>query len=408
MNWHIITGEYPPKPGGVSDYTEIVATAMAKAGRPPRVWTSIDASRANDADFEAGVIEEFGVIVHRLVGRWSPRDLDRMEAAIERTPAPRRFLIQYTPNSWGYKGMNVGFCRFIARRSARGDEIWTVIHEPYYFFKLWDKPARWLIAAANRLMLRTLLGASTRIYITIPYWESRIRPWAPRGVPIECLPIVSNIPVVNDRVAVEAVRARYAGDGRTIIGCFSTFGNNVERIQAAVLRELVVDRSDRVFLLIGRGSKEFADRLISDKSSLAAKIIATGGLTRNELSIHIQACDMLAQAFPYGISGRNSTIVSALAHGAAITANSGPISEPFWSETDAAQIVPGNDIERFAAAVDAILADPARLSAMRTAARRLYDERFSVDRLVSRLTIDGLEFMIGKQFAMKSHELREQ
>lgn len=402
MNWHIITGEYPPKPGGVSDYTEIVATAMAKAGRPPRVWTSIDASRANDADFEAGVVEDFGVIVHRLGGRWSPSDLDRLEAAIERTPAPRRLLIQYTPNSWGYKGMNLGFCRLIARRSARGDEIWTVIHEPYYFFKLWDKPTRWLIATANRLMLRTLLGASTRIYITIPYWEARIRPWAPRGVPIECLPIVSNIPVVSDPVAVEAVRARYAGEGRAIVGCFSTFGNNVERIQAAVLRELVVDRSDRVFLLIGRGSKEFADRLISDKSSLAAKIIATGGLTRNELSIHIQACDMLAQAFPYGISGRNSTIVSALAHGAAITANSGPISEPFWSETDAAQIVPGNDIEKFAAAVDAILADPARLSAMRTAACRLYDERFSVDRLVARLLADSGESVTAMRVGTES------
>ena len=163
-----------------------------------------------------------------------------------------------------------------------------------------------------------------------------------------------------------------------------------------MLRELVVDRSDRVLLLIGRGSKEFADRLISDTPSLAANVIATGGLMRNELSIYAQSCDMLVQAFPYGISGRNSTIVSALANGAAITANSGPISEPFWNETDAALIVPGNDIERFAAAVDAILADPARLLAMRTAARRLYDERFSVDRLVARLLSDSGESLIAE------------
>ena len=32
MIWAIITGEYPPDPGGVSDYTYLVATHLADAG----------------------------------------------------------------------------------------------------------------------------------------------------------------------------------------------------------------------------------------------------------------------------------------------------------------------------------------------------------------------------------------
>ena len=36
--WHIITGEYPPAPGGVSDYTEAVAAGLAAAGDEVHVW----------------------------------------------------------------------------------------------------------------------------------------------------------------------------------------------------------------------------------------------------------------------------------------------------------------------------------------------------------------------------------
>jgi hypothetical protein len=31
LRWHIITGEYPPQPGGVSDYTRLVARGWQTA-----------------------------------------------------------------------------------------------------------------------------------------------------------------------------------------------------------------------------------------------------------------------------------------------------------------------------------------------------------------------------------------
>ena len=48
MQWHIITGEYPPKRGGVSDYTYLLARALAEAGEDVHIWTpavSSDAAR---------------------------------------------------------------------------------------------------------------------------------------------------------------------------------------------------------------------------------------------------------------------------------------------------------------------------------------------------------------------------
>ncbi len=36
MNWFIITGEYPPQPGGLSDYTELVANGLGASRRSSR------------------------------------------------------------------------------------------------------------------------------------------------------------------------------------------------------------------------------------------------------------------------------------------------------------------------------------------------------------------------------------
>ncbi len=38
IDWQIVTGEYPPQPGGVSDYTRLVARGLAGAGDRVEVW----------------------------------------------------------------------------------------------------------------------------------------------------------------------------------------------------------------------------------------------------------------------------------------------------------------------------------------------------------------------------------
>jgi hypothetical protein len=36
--WHLVTCEYPPQVGGVSDYSLAVATGLAAAGQTVHVW----------------------------------------------------------------------------------------------------------------------------------------------------------------------------------------------------------------------------------------------------------------------------------------------------------------------------------------------------------------------------------
>ena len=166
--WHILTGEYPPQSGGVSDYAARVAEGLAGRGERVCVWTG--------AGEETGR-ETAGVRVWRGAGAWGRADLGRLNEELSRFAAPRRLLVQYTPNAWGRKGLNFTFCKWLLERRAAGDEVRLMVHEPFYPWQLWDKPTRWLLAAGQRRMMRTLLAASQKVYVAIPAWGEMIRPF---------------------------------------------------------------------------------------------------------------------------------------------------------------------------------------------------------------------------------------
>jgi hypothetical protein len=81
VHWQLITGEYPPEPGGVSDYTRLVACGLAEAGDHVDVWAPPYAEPGSS---------DAGVNVHRLSGRFDPRALAVLGTAArsERLPIP--------------------------------------------------------------------------------------------------------------------------------------------------------------------------------------------------------------------------------------------------------------------------------------------------------------------------------
>jgi glycosyltransferase involved in cell wall biosynthesis len=372
--WHLITGEYPPSPGGVADYTALLASALAEAGSEVHVWTSHGP--------DAGPAE--GVSVHRPAGGWSRAGLRRLDDALDAFRPPRRLVVQYTPNVWGYKGLNLGFCRWLARRRARGDDVRVMFHEVWYPWRLRDKPTRWLLALGQRLMARTLMGACSSAYISIPAWEPLLRASERGGRrPITWLPVPSTIAVVDDPSAVAELRRRVAPRGQTIVGSFGTFGGMIGALLAEVLPRLLGSRDDRVGLLLGRGSDRFAARLAADRPELAGRLIAAGGLPPAEVSVHLQACDLLVQPYPDGLSSRRTTLMAGLAHGVATVSNLGALSEPIWARTRCVALAPEARAGALAGAAEPLLACPATRADLGASARRAYQKHFAVERTVA-------------------------
>ncbi len=370
--FHLLTGEYPPRPGGVSDYSAQVASGLAAAGALVHVWTTPGGDPP----------EVPAVTVHRDSGRWSPAGLARLGAALDTFPVPRRLLVQYTPNAWGAKGLNLAFCRWlVARRRVRGDEVRLMFHEVAYPWQLHDKPTRWLLAAGQRWMARTLLRAGTHVDVTTPAWEGMLRAVAPgRLETVGWRPVPSNIPVADDPKAVASVRARVCPAGGSVVGSFSSFSELTGPLLAAALPGVLAGHHDRVGLLIGQGGDRFAARLVAANPGLRGRLVATGPLTAAEVSAHLGACDLIVQLYPDGLTTRRTSLMASLAHGVPVVSNSGHLTEPFWAASGAVTLAAGPG--GVASAADRLLADPAERARSGAAGRTLYDLRFALERTI--------------------------
>jgi glycosyltransferase involved in cell wall biosynthesis len=387
--WHIITGEYPPQPGGVADYTYLVAHDLAKTGAEVHVWTA----PAERAGAEAG-----DVTVHRSAGRWSRADLACacLDELLDAFPQPRRLLVQYTPSAWGYKGTNLGFCRWLGRRRGIGDEIWTMIHESAYPWRLIDKPSRLVLAAIHRVMLRALLRASARVYYSNCAHGARLKVYAPARQPMIWLPVPSNVPVVADPEGAAGLRRRLAPAGQMILGNFGTFGDGPCRNLRRTLPPLLLGHPERIGLLLGRNGGRLEAELRAKHPELAGRLIATGGLAPEAVSLHLQACDVLVMPYEDGVSTRRGTVMAGLAHGRPIATNLGPNSEPIWAESGCVAAAPGVDYAAVVRVAESLLADPGARDRLGAAARAVYDRHFALERTTDAL-IHGAPTAVGRE-----------
>src|SRR5579862_1598510 len=103
--WVILTGEYPPQPGGVSDYTFQVAHGLAAAG--DEVFVLAPGTKGPTPD-------DHGVTVLRFDGGFGPKQLWKISQSLRRMSGPFRLLIQYVPQMYGCKGVNVAFALWVA------------------------------------------------------------------------------------------------------------------------------------------------------------------------------------------------------------------------------------------------------------------------------------------------------
>jgi len=380
--WHIITGEFPPAPGGVSDYTLAVARGLAGAGENVHVWCP-DAAGARP--------EPANVSVHRLAGPWTENDMAAVDATLDQTPAPKRLLIQWVPHAFGRRSLNLGFCRWVRRRGRKGDVVDLMVHEPFLAFR--EGSIRQDAAAAvHRVMVGLLLSVARRVWVSIPAWSGRLKPWTfGRQVEFCWLPVPSNIPMVSDAAQVAGVRADVGGGAPILVGHFSTYGAHTLRDLDAVVPPLLAALGDARLVLLGRGGEPVAATLGKRLGAEASRIVATGSLDATRLSCHLQACDLLLQPYPDGASTRRGTLMAALAHGLPVVTTLGRLSEPFWANASEVTAVTADDHAALVAAATALSRDSSRRRMQSVAARGLYDRRFDVRHTVQALCDDACQ-----------------
>ena len=246
--WAILTGEYPPQSGGVSDYTRLVAEGLAAVGDEVAVYAPPQGNGPDSAPP--------GVRVRRLPDRFGLRGLRWLDRELVRC-RPDRVLIQYVPHAFGLKAMNLPFAAWVAARARRVAPVWVMFHEVAFPFV--RRPLRHnLLAVVNRVMARAIAGAADRVLVSIPSWGqllSQDLPASPAGRvaagPLQCghrsRPRGGRYGPLPPRPGSGRPAGRALRDVRAVI---------TDLLEPAVVGLLRTDPLARV-LLIGRGSERY-------------------------------------------------------------------------------------------------------------------------------------------------------
>ena len=371
--WHLVTGEYPPQRGGVADYSHLVAQRLVLEGERVRVWTGPGGRPAPD-DGKRGV--------RRLPHGFGIRSLAALGRELDASDAHRRLFVQYVPQAFGYRGMNLAFCLWLARRR---EPVWTMFHE-VIFPRLPHQPVRHrVLAAVTRVMAAVVARAAERVFVSTPAWAAILASIAPDAPAAEWLPVPSTIARLGNRDDARAIRERYGRRGGPLIGHFGSGGPLIDDQLGVAIPALLERVPGASVVLLGGDGEALRRHLVDLFPALSRKLWATGRLTARDVSLHLLACDVMVQPFAEGVTTRRTSVMAALAHGVPTVTTSGRLTEPLWWRTRAVELAPAGDPTALATLTAELLADRARRERIGAAGRLTYDALFDVRHTIATL-----------------------
>ena len=371
--WHIITCEYPPSIGVGSDYTFTLASALGAHG-PVHVWCPASIGVAPVAR---------NVVVHAELQSFSRRELRRLGRRLDATRGPRRLFVQWVPQGYGYRSLNLGFAMWLAGRAGRQhDQLDLMVHEP---FLPWStNPFHFGGSLMHRAMLITASARATRVWLSTQTWRDYVRPYVPSRTPVEWLPVPAPSVEVDSRRAAAMTEA-HAPNLTPSVGHFGTHGSLVTRMLEPAL-DVLLERTRATVTPIGRDSDTFRDAFVRARPHAATRVKATGVLTLDAAAHAMRRCDVMVQPYPDGVTARRTSTLAPLSLGVPVVTNAGHLTEDFWKNSGAVLLAPSADGRLVGESAAALLADSAGRATLAARAKDFYDCRFAPRHAAAMLT----------------------
>lgn len=365
--WHILTPELPPACGGVGDYTIQLAEALARTGDEVSVY-----SPPASASWNSPV----GITVCALPDRFGSQSQQVLTSILGGDRASH-LLIQYVPAVFGRHGRNVSFCKWVRARARGGTDVRVMFHEPYSYFT-W-RADHVVTALAQRSMARTLLDAAPIVYLSTDTWRRYLSPYGPSAIRnAVTLPIPSAIPRAEAPRAVSDARGQaLSTSGATrLVGHFGTYGRHIAPLLSKIATTLLSSDPGLAVLCAGAGSDGFVTSMRRAHPKYRHRLVATGRVPSRELSVALQACDVLVQPYPDGVTTRRTSVMAGLANARPIVTCDGPLTEDVWRHTQCVALAPSST--GIVETCRELLHDDAARAALAARALATYSSRFDL------------------------------
>lgn len=371
MRIALLSGEYPPQPGGVGDYTRQLGGALVGEGHQVVAITITDGRlRGYDLSRDGADIAAPGPSRSLT---WSPRSWPSIQAVL-RGWRPDWLHIQYQTGAYAMRA-GVNFLPRYLRMLPGCPRIAVTFH---------DLLVPYLLPKAGPLRVwvnRRLAADCDAVVATNAADAERLRAMRLRRPTLATIPIGSNIAVAPpDGYRRAAWRASLGvRPGELLVAYFGLLSpSKGADLLISALAELG-DRPWRLLLIGGAATAPqdiaFAAEIDAQIARLAmrARVIRTGHVAPAEVSAHLLAADCAALPFRDGASFRRGSLLAALAHGSPLitTTPADPDAAAMLRDGETALIVPPADSAALAAALARVAAVPALRESIGAAGRQL-------------------------------------
>jgi len=344
----------PPRIDGVGDYTWNLACALRELGINVYVFTSEEQrglpphqlqSRVTIRNWCGGVVKNEWVFP--IIRLWQPKAI--IEALKAFTwEAPDWLCFQFVPQLYGRGCMawqGAGILKELKKRFKC--KIAVTFHE---FTSAWSlKPRDLFLAAFTRLQTRRMLSVIDSAITTCARYKEILQGLSGLTLPVDVIPVGSNIePIFISPEELTGLRRQIFPEQAKVFGLFgtlSTFKNFPLAIRA--LQTARQQGLDAWVYLIGRvessNPKLFKELMhLAEKLNVKSFIVTSGELSKEDISIQLQMVDVFLFTQVNGISTRNCTLMTALAHGLPVVS-----LEPQWGLFDHFNIPCGILVDRY-------------------------------------------------------------
>lgn len=381
-HWHIVTPELPPDCGGVGDYTAQIAEGLVRTGDNVSVYCPPAAARWRP-------VEPVEVVV--LSDRFGMRSIRELSSRIERDNRSR-LLVQYVPAVFGRRGTNVSFCRWLLARRHAGIDVRVMFHEPYLYLR-W-RPDHIVTAFTQRAMAAILLDAASHLYLSTDTWRRYLARFRPQAIQdAVTLPIPSAIPSVDSLHAVNATRNASIGDSTYLVGHFGSYGSHIAPMLARTFKDLLSTDARVAVLCTGSGSDRFVKRFAAEHPPFRSRLTAVGRASAHDISVQLQACDVLLQPYPDGVTTRRTSVMAGLANAQAVVTSDGKLTEDVWRTTRCVALTPF-DSAALSHTTRELLDDVTARDALRSRAVATYASCFALRHTIDALRADCRQLSI--------------